>query len=80
MFFERFFQIDLNLDLEKLNALVNEFQPNYIINFAAQSEVGPSWHYPHHWFQTNVVALTRLAQALKEKPFLEKYIHAVVLG
>ena len=71
----KFFQIDLNSDLEKLDAIVDEFKPSHIVNFAAQSEVGPSWKYPHHWFQTNAVALTKLAQLLKEKPFIEKYVH-----
>ncbi|MFA5250751.1 MAG: GDP-mannose 4,6-dehydratase, partial [Parachlamydiales bacterium] len=57
----RFEKIDLNTDLAKLDLLLEEFQPEYIVNFAAQSEVGPSWENPHHWFQTNAVAMTKLA-------------------
>lgn len=70
-----FHQIDLNKDLPKLVHIIHEFQPDYIINFAAQSEVAPSWENPHHWFQTNAVALTQLANALKDLPFLKKYVH-----
>lgn len=70
-----FAQIDLNQDLEKLNTLLDTFLPEYVVNFAAQSEVAPSWQYPHHWFQTNAVALTTLANLLKEKQFLKKYVH-----
>lgn len=70
-----FYQIDLNRDLELLNAVIERFQPQYIVNFAAQSEVAPSWKHPHHWFQTNAVALTKLANLLKDKPYLQKYVH-----
>lgn len=70
-----FQQIDLNHDLEKLSALLNSFQPTYIVNFAAQSEVGPSWDHPHHWFQTNAVGTTKLANMLKSLPYLKKYVH-----
>ncbi len=70
-----FEQIDLNSDLPKLDRLLEAFQPEYIINFAAQSEVGPSWENPDHWFQTNAVALTNLANILKDKKFLKKYVH-----
>lgn len=70
-----FHQIDLNHDLEKLETLLDQFQPEYIVNFAAQSEVAPSWKYPHHWFQTNAVSLTRLANMLKDKAYLKKYVH-----
>ncbi|MCB1107764.1 MAG: GDP-mannose 4,6-dehydratase [Chlamydiia bacterium] len=70
-----FAQIDLNQDLGKLDQLLETFQPEYIVNFAAQSEVGPSWDNPHHWFQTNAVALTSLANLLKDKTFLKKYVH-----
>lgn len=71
----RFEQIDLNHDLDKLEKLLELFQPEYIVNFAAQSEVAPSWKNPDHWFQTNVVALTKLANLLKDKAYLKKYVH-----
>ena len=70
-----FHQIDLNKDLQKLDQILNEFKPEYIVNFAAQSEVAPSWEHPEHWFQTNAVALTSLANLLKDKKFLKKYVH-----
>jgi dTDP-glucose 4,6-dehydratase len=70
-----FYQIDLNRDLDTFERLLDQLQPEYIINFAAQSEVAPSWQFPHHWFQTNAVALTKLAQILKDKSYLNKYVH-----
>lgn len=71
----QFYQVDLNRDLNKLNQIFDLFQPEYIVNFAAQSEVAPSWENPHHWFQTNAVALTNLANTLKEKSYLKRYVH-----
>jgi len=71
----QFHKIDLNHDLAKLEEILDAERPEYIVNFAAQSEVAPSWQYPHHWFQTNAVSLTQLANILKDKTFLKKYVH-----
>ena len=70
-----FYQMDLNHDTDKILALVDTLQPEYIINFAAQSEVGPSWIYPEHWFETNVVSLARLINGLKDRSSLQRYVH-----
>lgn len=70
-----FQQIDLNRDFPKLKNLLALFKPEYIINFAAQSEVAPSWENPHHWFQTNAVGVTQLANTLKDLPYLKRYVH-----
>ena len=70
-----FEQIDLNKDMRRLTALLDDKKPEYIVNFAAQSEVGPSWDSPWEWFQTNAVALTRLADALKGRKHLKRYVH-----
>lgn len=70
-----FRQIDLNKDLDALRELLYEFKPDYVVNFAAQSEVAPSWENPHHWFQTNAVGITHLAHLLKDCKFLKKYVH-----
>lgn len=69
-----FRQLDLNKDMSALEILVDAFKPEYVVNFAAQSEVAPSWKHPDHWFQTNAVALTRLVNMLKGKK-LQKYVH-----
>ena len=71
----RFYQLDLNHDLEQIMKLIREFQPAYVVNFAAQSMVGESWQYPEHWFQTNVVANVKLHDQLRQCDFLQKYVH-----
>ena len=50
-------RLDMNRDTGDLLALLDREKPEAIVNFAAQSEVAPSWDHPEHWFQTNTVAL-----------------------
>jgi len=71
----KFYQMDLNKNLPQIIGLVDSLQPQYVVNFAAQSEVGPSWDNPTQWFQTNAVAITGLAFALKDCKFLKRYVH-----
>ncbi|MFZ2956837.1 MAG: GDP-mannose 4,6-dehydratase [Candidatus Ozemobacteraceae bacterium] len=71
----RFHQLDLNLDLEKIIAVIKDFQPDYVVNFAAQSMVAESWRNPEHWFQTNVISQVKLHDQLRRCQFLKKYVH-----
>jgi len=70
-----FHQLDLNHDLDAVRALVEQKRPAYVVNFASQSEVAPSWQHPEHWFQTNTVALAALANFLKDCVGLRRYVH-----
>lgn len=71
----RFYQMDLNRDLDKIMKVIYVFQPDYIVNFAAQSMVGESWVHPEHWFETNMVANIKLHDQLRKCIFLKKYVH-----
>lgn len=71
----RFHQMDFNNDMERIIELLDSVQPEYIVNFAAQSEVAPSWQHPDQWFQTNAVAITKLIHGLKDKKYLKRYVH-----
>ena len=71
----RFFQLDLNRDLDGMIALIRRERPAYVVNFAAQSMVAESWQNPDHWFMTNVVSTVRLHERLRQLDFLEKYVH-----
>ena len=71
----KFYQLDLNNDMEKIFELLTEFKPEYIVNFAAQSEVAPSWEYPEQWFQTNAVAIAEIGNYLRRQDWLKKYVH-----
>jgi len=70
-----FYQMDLNEDMPEIIELLDSFEPECVVNFAAQSEVAPSWEYPEQWFQTNVVALAKLTNALRHRGYLRRYMH-----
>ena len=69
-----FAKIDLNHDIGDLKKIVHSFRPHYIVNFAAQSMVAQSWHYPQHWVETNVLAVTNLIEMLKNYDEMKKFI------
>jgi len=71
----RFYQMDLNHDLDKIMEVIRVFQPDYVVNFAAQSMVEESWAHPEHWFATNVLANIKLHDQLRKCQFLKKYVH-----
>lgn len=71
----RFKRIDINRDLDALDALLASEQPTHIVNFAAQSMVGESWLNPDHWMMTNVVSTVRLHERLRRYDKLERYVH-----
>jgi dTDP-glucose 4,6-dehydratase len=70
-----FHRLDLNGDAPALRALLEELKPAFVVNFAAQSEVAPSWEHPGQWFQTNAVALTELVHFLAHRLWLRRYVH-----
>lgn len=70
-----FHQLDLNKDLSRIIELINDQQPEYVINFAAQSMVGESWKSPEDWFMTNAVSTIKLHDALRKLTFLKRYVH-----
>lgn len=70
-----FHQLDVNRDTSALCALIDDVRPAYVINFAAQGEVGTSWTYPDQWFETNAVGVVKVAHHLRGKPFLTRYVH-----
>ncbi len=71
----QFHQLDMNRDLDAIVELLRGVEPEYVVNFAAQSMVAQSWQYPADWYQTNVVALAQLAEGLRSLPSLRKYVH-----
>ena len=71
----RFFSMDMNKDMHILCDLLHTEQPEYIMNLAALSEVAPSWEHPEQWFNTNVVALTKMINNIKNLKSLKKYVH-----
>lgn len=71
----RYHALDMNRDMGPLLDLLDTERPAMIVNFAAQSEVAPSWEHPEHWFQTNTVALSYLVNHLRKQKYLQRYLH-----
>jgi dTDP-glucose 4,6-dehydratase len=70
-----FHQLDLNRDMVELQELLARVKPTYIVNFASQSEVTPSWEQPEQWFQTNAVSTAALGNFLRRQDWLKRYVH-----
>ena len=70
-----FYQMDLNKNLSDMIELFDQRRPDVIVNFAAQGEVGPSWENPAQWFRTNCIGIVNLANKLKGREYLSRYVH-----
>jgi dTDP-glucose 4,6-dehydratase len=71
----KFIQADMNKNIDLMINVIDDFKPDYIVNFASQSMVGQSWNHPEHWYNTNVLSLVKFIDKLKDRTFLKKYVH-----
>jgi len=71
----QFHQLDLNKHLTEIIQLISDTRSEYVVNFAAQSMVGESWHHPADWFMTNAVSTVKLHDELRKLSFLQRYVH-----
>ncbi|MCB4790660.1 MAG: GDP-mannose 4,6-dehydratase [Elusimicrobia bacterium] len=71
----KFYKLDQNTQFDEIVKVINDFKPDYIVNFAAQGMVAESWQKPEHWFQTNTVSHIRLHDRLRTSAFIKKYVH-----
>lgn len=62
------YEQDLLLDL------LDREQPEVIVNFAAQGEGAVSWKHSWRFFETNCMALAKLAEALSSRTYLKRFI------
>ncbi|WP_457749350.1 GDP-mannose 4,6-dehydratase [Sulfurimonas sp.] len=72
----QFYKYDINKNLDEVVHLIEKFQINYIVNFAAQGMVSQSWENPSDWVETNTLALTKLVHKIYKFPFIKKFIQA----
>jgi len=61
-------------ELDLLLELLDREQPEVIINFAAQGEGAVSWKHSWRFFETNSMALARLAEELEKRKWLQRFI------
>lgn len=69
----RFFKEDIK-NTDKIIEILDREKPEAIVNFVGQAEVNTSWLFPEQWFETNTLAIIRLAQELRKKDYLKKYL------
>jgi dTDP-glucose 4,6-dehydratase len=70
----RFFQADINHDLDAILTRLDEFSPQVVVDFAGQGMVAESWQNPEQWYTTNVVAKVRFHDQLRRRTWLQRYI------
>ena len=70
----RFVQADVNTDLDRIIALVEEWRPEFVANFAAQGMVSQSWMFPEQWFMTNTQSMVLLHDRLRRYDFIQGYL------
>ena len=70
----KFEQIDLNGGAEIIAELVRLNKIEFVFNFIAQSMVAQSWNSSEHWYQTNVVSTSILANLLLKEKSIKKFI------
>ncbi len=69
-----FHQADINRDFDAIAAVLEQFRPEVVIDFAGQGMVAESWNAPEQWYTTNIVAKVRLHDWLRRLAGLERYI------
>lgn len=71
----KFSQIDLNKNDNEIANLCKKHKIKTVVNFSAQSMVGESWTNSDHWYQTNIVALSKLISSFNlNNVELDKFI------
>jgi len=61
-------------ELDLLLELLDRERLQIIVNYAAQGEGAVSWKHSWRFFETNSMALARLAEALMSRPYLERFV------
>src|SRR3984893_17361326 len=61
-------------ELDLLLELLDRKKPRVIVNYAAQGEGAVSWKHSWRFFETNSMALARLAEELMKRDWLERFI------
>jgi len=64
----------ITYELDLLLELLDKEQPNVIVNYAAQGEGAVSWKHSWRFFETNSMALARLAEEMHKRKYMERFI------
>ena len=67
-------QIHIGYEQDRLFELFDTEKPEIIISYAAQGEGAVSWKKSWRFFETNCVALVKMAEDLMQRKYLERFI------
>src|SRR5256714_15344717 len=67
-------QIHIGYEQDRLFELFDAEKPEVIISYAAQGEGAVSWKKSWRFFETNCVALVKMAEDLMHRKYLERFI------
>lgn len=70
----RFHRADINHDLPAIIDVLDDFKPEWIVDFSGQGMVAESWGDPAQWYTTNIVAKVRLHEALRKRDYLKRFM------
>lgn len=70
----KFVQLDVRTQPKRLQALISRYKPSIIVDFAGQGMVAQSWEAPYQWYETNVVAKSKLINFLRGCDYLDRYV------
>ena len=59
---------------DRVSDLIRDREAEVVVNFAAHAEVASSWKVPFHYYETNVVALSKILKNLEGKSWLRKWV------
>jgi dTDP-glucose 4,6-dehydratase len=71
----RFWALHLVDQLSAYLALLDTEKPDTVVNFAAQGEGAASFGSDaHHYYTTNTVALVNLVEAIRQRPYINRFV------
>lgn len=72
-----FYKLDISkkTDFEEIIAILDDFEPEYIINFISLTNILQSWENPIAYFDLHCVKLLELLDKLKDRTYLKRFIH-----
>lgn len=70
----RYEQAHLVTELPRIMTMLDAYQPDVIVNFAALCEVGLSWNHALDYYETNLMSLVRLTDELAKRSWFRKFL------
>lgn len=70
----RYHAYHITYEMDSLLELLDKEKPQIIVNYAAQGEGAVSWKKSWRFFETNSMALAKLAEELMSRDYLERFI------